>query len=132
MTELGTEPGTGQVPAPVVDTVEVEVTADGYLRLPAEFSAAHFPQDRCAGLRQDATTFVLLPVTPIAPNALIMKQRSLAGERSVLIREVWGDDYPVGRCDAKWIGSRRRLVLSALVGAEGESETVPMTAKDSQ
>ena len=90
--------------------VEIEITEDGYLRLPGEFTLTSFPQDRCAGLRQE-DEFILMPVSPIAPNALIMKQRSLAGERSVLIREVCGDDYPVGRLEATWLSGRRRLVI---------------------
>ncbi|MHB1172358.1 MAG: hypothetical protein ACYCZY_07645 [Lacisediminihabitans sp.] len=92
-------------------SVVVEITADGYLRLPAEFCHEHFPQDRCAGLRQDESTFVVMPVSAIAPNALIMKQRNLAGQRSVLIREVCGDDYPVGQIEAIWLSGRRRLIL---------------------
>lgn len=103
----------------------MEFTADGYLRLPAEFALAHFPQDRCAGLRQDDGAYVLLPVTPIAPNALIMKQRTLAGERSVLIREIWGDDHPVGSIEGVWSGARRRLVLSSLPADYRSGETVP-------
>lgn len=107
----------------VAEPVTVELTADGYLRLPAEFSLTHFPHDRCAGLRADDGSFVLLPVTPIAPNALIMKQRNLAGERSVLIREVWSDEHPVGTLSASWLASRRRLVLSALSAPEQPRET---------
>lgn len=106
----------------------MELTSDGYLRLPADLCLAHFPHDRCAGLRQDDGTFVLLPVTPIAPNAMIMKQRTLAGERSVLIREVWGDDHPVGILEAAWLSSRRRLVLSALSATVGAPQTVAVSA----
>lgn len=101
-TQAASDPGSAVV---------AEITQDGYLRLPGEFAQKNFPQDRCAGLRQDDSTFILMPVSPIAPNALIMKQRSLAGERSVLIREVCGDDYPVGRVEATWLGGRRRLVI---------------------
>ena len=96
---------------PAGESVTVEITADGYLRLPVDLARAHFPEDRCAGLRQDEATFILMPVSPIAPNALILKQRTLSGERSVLIREVCGDDYPVGRIEAQWLGGRRRLVV---------------------
>lgn len=109
-------------------SVAIELTSDGYLRLPAEFSLSHFPHDRCAGLRPDDGSFVLLPVTPMAPNALIMKQRTLEGQRSVLIREVWGDEHPVGAFDAVWVNSRRRLVLSALVGSPEPVQTVATTS----
>lgn len=92
------------------ETVRATLTEDGYLRLPPEFCAAHFPADRCAGLRKDST-FILMPATTYAQNGIIMKQRNLAGERSTLIREVWGDDHPVGEVTAVWQNTRRRLVI---------------------
>lgn len=113
------------MPEVAARVVAVEVTADGYLRLPPEFCRNHFPYDRCVGLRLDEATFVAMPVTTTTPNALIMKQRSLAGERSVLIREVWGDDHPVGIIDATWLAGRRRLVLKTLSGRSAEGQAVP-------
>ncbi len=111
-----TQPGTSsarptgrRIPA-VDEQIAVQITADGYLRLPPAFCAAHFPHDRCTGLRQ-GTTFILMPSTVYAWNGIIMKQRTLAGERSTLIREVWGDDHPVGEFTAMWRHTRRRLVV---------------------
>ncbi|UQE76471.1 hypothetical protein MYK68_07855 [Gordonia sp. PP30] len=93
------------------EVVETEVTAAGYLRLPPEFCRTHFPHDRCTGLRTEQG-FMLFPASVYAPAALIMKQRTLAGERSILIREVWGDDHPVGEFPATWQGARRRLLIA--------------------
>ncbi len=92
-------------------TGTVEITLDGYVRIPPELSVPNFPNDRCAGLRKGAE-YVLIPATVYAQNALIMKQRTPAGQRSVLIREVWGDDYPVGEFPAMWQAKRRRLLIS--------------------
>ncbi|QWT23110.1 hypothetical protein KPL76_10150 [Subtercola sp. PAMC28395] len=114
------------------ESVTVEVTADGYLRLSPEFSRDHFSHDRCVGLRLDETSFVVMPVTPVTPNALIMKQRSLAGERSVLIREVWGDDHPVGTLEASWMPGRRRLVLKTLSTPPASGEAGSRAAASAQ
>lgn len=91
-------------------SVEVELTADGYLRLPGEFCREHFPEDRAAGLRK-ADRLVLMPATIYAQNGMIIKQRNLAGERSVLVREVWGDDLPIGPVTASWLPRRRQFVI---------------------
>ena len=93
------------------ESVPVEVTADGYLRLPGEFSAKYFPHDRCIGAHKDGE-YILWPSTIYADASVIMKQRNVAGDRSTLIREMWTDDYPVGHFDALWQSSRKRLVLS--------------------
>ncbi len=105
----------------------VEITPDGYLRVPVELAVPNFPNDRCAGLRTD-DMLALLPATVYAPNALIMKQRTLAGERSVLIREVWGDDHPVGTFVARWQAARRRLVIEH--GAPSGAGTAPSPTQE--
>lgn len=105
--------GEASAPSPVSDEqVTALITADGYLRLPGPFCRDHFPSDRCAALRRGGT-FMLMPATVYAPAALIMKQRTAAGERSTLIREVWGDDHPVGEVTAIWQPARRRLIIDS-------------------
>lgn len=93
------------------EAIEVEVTADGYLRLPADFASAHFEHDRCIGVAK-AGEFILWPATVYADSAIMMKQRNLQGDRSTLIREIWGDGYPIGTFTAQWQAARRRLVLT--------------------
>lgn len=92
-------------------TIEVEVTADGYLRLPADFSKQNFSYDKCIGTNTNGE-FVLWPATNYTDAAILMKQRNVVGDRSVLIREIWGDEYPVGNFSAQWQASRKRLVLN--------------------
>ena len=101
------------------DTARAEITADGYLRLPGAFAQQYFPADRCAGLVTGGR-YVLMPASVHAPNGMIIKQRNLAGDRSVLVREVWGDDHPVGPVTVIWQAARRRLVLE---GAATSTDT---------
>lgn len=93
------------------ELVEIEITPDGYLRLPAAFAQAHFEHDRCIGVEKE-TEFILWPATVYTDTAIMMKQRNLQGDRSTLIREIWGDGYPVGSFTARWQATRRRLVLN--------------------
>lgn len=98
------------------DTARAEITADGYLRLPGAFAQQYFPADRCAGLVTGGR-YVLMPASVHAPNGMIIKQRNLAGDRSVLVREVWGDDHPVGPVTVIWQAARRRLVLEGVAAS---------------
>lgn len=93
------------------EVVNVEITSDGYLRLPGEFCVKNFPHDRCIGTSKDGD-YILWPSTMYADASVIMKQRNVAGDRSTLIREMWSDDYPVGHFDALWQPSRKRLVIT--------------------
>lgn len=112
----------GKKSAPSVDRiVDVEVTSDGYLRLPAEFSQQYFSYDKCIGTIAEGE-FVLWPATNYTDAAILMKQRNVAGDRSVLIREIWGDEYPVGNFAAQWQASRKRLVLNPSSTSEEPNE----------
>lgn len=114
----------GKKNTPTVNTdqfLEVEVTADGYLRLPAQFSQEYFSYDKCIGTITNGL-FILWPATNYTDAAILMKQRNVAGDRSTLIREIWGDDYPVGTFTAKWESSRRRLVLNPGTASEDNDE----------
>lgn len=101
------------MPDVAVETVTVEFTAEGHLRLPAEFARAHFPDDRLAALRTDPAHIVIMPVGVAAPNGIMMKQRNLLGDRSALLREALSDEFPVGPVDAEWSAKRRRLTIPA-------------------
>jgi hydrogenase maturation protease len=95
-----------------VEQVTVEFTPEGHLRLPADFARAHFPDDRIAALRAPTGEIVVMPVGVAASGGLMLKQRNVAGDRSVLLREALADDYPVGFVGAQWSRKRRRLTIT--------------------
>lgn len=87
---------------PVGDTrLQVEFTADGYVRLDARLAASRFPSDAVAAVRRDADLW-LIPLRGPRSGGLLLKQRNPAGDRSTLVREVLDDDVPVGIRDAIW------------------------------
>ncbi|MGV0722291.1 hydrogenase maturation protease [Mycolicibacterium elephantis] len=87
---------------PVGDTrLQVEFTADGYVRLDARLAASRFPSDAVAAVRRDADLW-LIPLRGPRSGGLLLKQRNPAGDRSTLVREVLDDDVPVGIRDAFW------------------------------
>lgn len=67
--------------------VNVEFTADGYLRLDAATAAARFPSDAVAAVLRD-DEFWLIPLRGPRSGGLLLKQRTPAGDRSVLVSEV--------------------------------------------
>ncbi|WP_409347388.1 hydrogenase maturation protease [Mycolicibacterium mucogenicum] len=89
-------------PAPSDATdLTVEFTADGYLRLSAAVSAAHFPANVAVGaVREDQLW--LLPLRGPRNGGLLLKQRNAAGERAVLMRELLADIIPTGTRRAFW------------------------------
>ena len=79
----------------------VELTADGYLRLSAAMSAAHFPAHVAVGAVRDDQLW-LLPLRGPRNGGLLLKQRNAAGDRAVLVRELLGDITPTGARQAFW------------------------------
>ena len=96
-------------------TYEGEVTADGQLRLPPGACEGHFPSGHATGLRRGDTLW-LVPAESDDPEALVLRKRTLAGERTVGIRDVYGDDFPVGPVDAVWSQAHNRLEVSESFG----------------
>ncbi|MBS4727589.1 hydrogenase maturation protease [Mycobacterium sp. SM1] len=86
----------------------VEFTADGYLRLGAALSAAHFPAHVAAGALRDGQLW-LLPLRGPSSGGLLLKQRNAAGDRAVLVREVLGDNIPTGVRHAYWDAAQGAL-----------------------
>ena len=80
---------------------EVEFTDHGYLVLQAEVAQEFFPFDVLVALRRGAELW-LLPTRGAAAGGLILKQRNLRGDRSVLVRETLDDDVPHGMRPAFW------------------------------
>lgn len=79
----------------------IELTADGYVRIPASIAERYFPQGVVVALRK-ARELWLLPTQGPAVGGLLLKQRNAAGERSVLVREAIGENVVPGRRSARW------------------------------
>jgi hydrogenase maturation protease len=79
----------------------VEFTDDGYLRLGAALSAAHFPANVAVGAVRDEELW-LLPLRGPRSGGLLLKQRNPAGDRAVLVRELLRDVIPTGARRAYW------------------------------
>ena len=78
-----------------------ELTANGYLRLSRADAEAFFPEDTLLALWRDGT-LVLLPTRGAAAGGLMLKQRNLDGDRSLLISEVFEFAIPNGIFLAVW------------------------------
>lgn len=76
----------------------VEITDAGYLHLPADLAAEHIPSD-AVGVRRDGDAIILLPLASAAHGGRILKQRNVAGDRSVLLIDLLPDgvsgEFPV-------------------------------------
>ncbi len=81
--------------------LRVEFTEHGYLRLDAELATRYFPADAAVALRRDGELW-LIPLRGPQSGGLLLKQRTAAGDRCVLVREVLEDRIPVGARDAVW------------------------------
>lgn len=80
---------------------QVEFTADGYLRLDARLAGKRFPSDAAVAAVRDGQLW-LLPLRGPQSGGLLLKQRNVAGDRSVLIRDALDDEVPVGVRAAAW------------------------------
>lgn len=83
------------------DETTVEFTEDGYLRLGAQLSAARFPSHVAAGMVRDEQLW-LLPLRGPRSGGLLLKQRTPAGDRALLVRELLDDSIPAGTRRAFW------------------------------
>lgn len=92
------------------ETIQVEFRSDGHLRIPASVALEHFKWDHVR-LRIQPDSIVVMPTSPQAPDALLLKQRNLAGDRSVMLAEFLGDVPPVGMREAHWDNHLRSLVI---------------------
>jgi hypothetical protein len=81
--------------------VTVELTREGYLRLSAQVAARYFPSDAVIAVRRDGELW-LMPLRGPANGGLLLKQRTPAGDRCVLVREVLADEIPAGSHPARW------------------------------
>ncbi|MFO0923498.1 MAG: hypothetical protein U0905_13535 [Pirellulales bacterium] len=65
----------------------VEITVDGYLRLDRESAERFFPNDTLVVLHKDGE-WVLMPTRGPAGGGMVLKQRNLRGDRSLLLVEM--------------------------------------------
>jgi hydrogenase maturation protease len=79
----------------------VEITEAGYLHLPARLAAERFPADVCVA-RFDGDDLVLMPLASSANGGLVLKQRNAAGDRSLLISEVFAFSPDTGSFGVAW------------------------------
>lgn len=103
-------------PADTVETDTVEITASGNLRISAELATRWFPAHVC-GLRREGDVLVMYPLVSQANGGALLKQRTRAGDRALLVREVLDDDLPVGHHAVAW-DEDRGVVLVDLTGGE--------------
>jgi len=82
-------------------TVEVEFTADGYLRLSAELAREHFPSDALVAVPRGDELW-LMPLIGPEGGGLLLKQRNRRGDRSTLIWEALPSIAPTGLRPAVW------------------------------
>jgi hydrogenase maturation protease len=89
----------------------VEFTGDGYLRMDADLAARKFPADSAVAVRRDGELW-LVPLRGPENGGLLLKQRTAAGDRCLLIREVLDDRVPVGRRPAVWDAAKGALRIT--------------------
>ncbi|GAA2420468.1 hydrogenase maturation protease [Mycolicibacterium llatzerense] len=96
--------------------VQVEFTADGYIRLDAALAASRFPSDAVVAVVRDGDLW-LVPLRGPRSGGLLLKQRNLAGDRTTLVREVLEDHIPAGIHSASWDDAQSALRIP--LGAGG-------------
>ena len=80
---------------------QFEITERGYLVLPHKIAAEFFPEDSCVALMREEELWIL-PIRSSASGGLMLKQRNLQGDRSILVWETLPDDYDSGEFPATW------------------------------
>lgn len=88
--------------------MEIELTEQGYLRLPVELAQHYFPEDVLVTIVKQPELW-LLPLRGAAAGGLLLKQYNLRGDRSVLIWEQLPACPPPGRYPAFWDDEHRAL-----------------------
>lgn len=94
---------------------EVLFTSHGYLVLEADVARTYFPGDTVLAVKRDRELW-LLPTRGAGAGGMVLKQRNLSGDRSVLVREVLEDATVVGPRAAIW-DERQGVLRVALIGA---------------
>lgn len=95
--------------------LSVEITGDGYLRLDAALAASRFPSDALAAVPRDDELW-LYPLRGPSAGGLLLKQRTPAGDRAVLIGEFLGDGVRPGVRVACWDDEHKALRVPLVRG----------------
>ena len=72
--------------------LHIEINQSGYLQLSAAVAAEFFPEDSLVPLLKEKELW-LLPLRRAQGGGLLLKQRNLAGDRSVLLLEVVPEQF---------------------------------------
>ncbi|MCB9077954.1 MAG: hydrogenase maturation protease [Anaerolineaceae bacterium] len=91
--------------------VEIKLTDQGYLHLSADLAQRYFPEDVLVVLVKTPELW-LLPLRGASAGGLLLKQRNLKGDRSVLIWEHLPEGTPSGRYPAFWDDTRGALRIA--------------------
>lgn len=95
--------------------VEVEFTADGYLRVDSTIAGEYFAGDAAVITPRSVDgveEIWMMPLRGTGNGGLLLKRRNVAGDRAILVREVLNDDVPVGICRARWDEQNGALRIS--------------------
>ena len=90
-----------QIDRPTKPTMQLDLSADGYLRISREDAEHFFPEDTLLAIWRD-DSLVVLPTRGAAAGGLMLKQRNMRGDRSLLISEVFDFEIPSGQFTATW------------------------------
>lgn len=91
--------------------MELRLTEQGYLHLPADVAQRYFPEDVLVILVKLPEVW-LLPLRGAAAGGLLLKQRNLAGDRSVLVHEQLPPETEPGLYPAFWDEANGALRLA--------------------
>ena len=94
------------------------MTEQGYLQISADVAQRYFPEDVLVVLVKTPELW-LLPLRGASAGGLLLKQRNLQGDRSVLIWEQLPEEAGAGSYSAFWDETRGALRV-ALPGAAHE------------
>lgn len=102
-------------------TISIEIDDAGYLRISSRDAARFFPEDTVVPLRKKGRLY-LLPTRGAAAGGMILKQRNLSGDRSLLVSEIFGFHPPSGRFVARWDQQLGGLEVQVPEGAGSSPE----------
>ena len=88
--------------------MEVKFTEHGYMHISADIAQTYFPEDVLVAIAKGPELW-LFPLRGAAAGGLLLKQRNLKGDRSVVIWEVLPPNTPPGPRPAFWDDRQKAL-----------------------
>lgn len=89
----------------------VELTEQGYLLLKAPIATKYFPENVAVAFNRDPELW-MLPLRSASAGGLLLKQRNLQGDRSVLVWESLPPDVKAGNYAAFWDAEQHALRIA--------------------